>query len=57
MEHGEIDPAFETLRNKKKIGQAMYKEGGETDLPFLERFDNVTDVLLLNVSANTKIHL
>lgn len=57
MEHGEIDPALETLRYKKKIGQAMYKEGGETDLPFLERFDNVTDVLLLNVSANTKIHL
>jgi len=32
-------------------------ESGETASPFLECFDNVTDVLLLNVSADTKVHL
>lgn len=58
MEHSKIEPALKTLRNKKKTGQAMYQneEGRETASPFLECFDNVTDVLLLNVSANTKIH-
>lgn len=60
MEHGEIEPALENSRNEKKKNKTNYTQGRskvETASPFLECFDNVTDVLLLNVSANAKIHL
>lgn len=58
-EHGEIELALENARNEKKKKDKVYtrKKQVETASPFLECFDNVTDVLLLNVSADAKIHL